>query len=615
MKFQLRAASVALCLLAAGGLSAVSASGKSPSASSAHHHKSHKKAAPATVVSSSHKSAHARRLAAQQQAIHARKHALLAKQNSVHARQNALHAKRLASKQKAAWRAHVAKVRELSPHDRRALRQHNQRFAEQTALHEEHVAVIAKHNKRAAMLAAHEQKLAAKRAQAREARGAQSAHARRLAAKQAAMAHDTAVSRNLKARRQAAAVATHSHKWAAQQNMRDRRTAAEQATQDRKARIARAAQANATRTAHEQHLTAIQTAHEQHLAAIQAVHDRRLAAMQAIHDRRVNSAQSGHDRRVAAALAEHNRRVAAARAAYNNKMAAHNARIARAAALHQSRLVAHNARIAAQHSHFVATHGDDSGGRSIRFWQTNVANVPVKVITVDLNDPNVKVSAVMARNGDGTSEPFKQMINRANPNVAVTGTFFSLDNLKPVGDIVIGGSLVHFGGMGTALCVTPGNKADMVSCQWGRHHDWSAYDFVCACGPRLLLDHRVVLDPRAERFHDQHMLAPNSRIAVGITSGNKLVFAMTRDSIYLGRLARVMRGLGCSEAMNLDAGTSTGFYYNGTTLARPGRKLTNMIVVYGRKERYERALDQLVPPPYRRADRGAEQHPSVLARN
>jgi len=28
------------------------------------------------------------------------------------------------------------------------------------------------------------------------------------------------------------------------------------------------------------------------------------------------------------------------------------------------------------------------------------------------------------------------------------------------------------------------------------------------------------------------------------------------------------------KAMNLDAGTSTGFYYNGTTLARPGRKLT-----------------------------------------
>ena len=95
------------------------------------------------------------------------------------------------------------------------------------------------------------------------------------------------------------------------------------------------------------------------------------------------------------------------------------------------------------------------------------------------------------------------MIERANPNVAVTGTFFSLDNLHPVGDIVIDGRLVHFGGMGTALCVTPGNHADMVTCEWGRHHDWSPYDFVVACGPRLLRRGRVVLDPRAERFRDR----------------------------------------------------------------------------------------------------------------
>ena len=75
-----------------------------------------------------------------------------------------------------------------------------------------------------------------------------------------------------------------------------------------------------------------------------------------------------------------------------------------------------------------------------------------------------------------------------------------------------------FGGMGTALCVTPDNRADMVTCEWGRHHDWSPYDFVVACGPRLLRRGRVVLDPRAERFHDQHMLAPNSRIAVVISA-------------------------------------------------------------------------------------------------
>ena len=341
-------------------------------------------------------------------------------------------------------------------------------------------------------------------------------------------------------------------------------------------------------------------------------HARRLAALAAA---RSAADLSAHVRQAARA---HKSAVLAAahQAAASRKQAAYRANLAQRQALralHLSKVLAayrahsanaqaaHNARLAAERAHWIALHGDGSGGKSIRFWQTGAAGVPVKVISVDLNDPNVKVSAVMARHGNGTSEPFRQMIERANPNVAVTGTFFSLNDLQPVGDIVIDGSLVHFGGMGTALCITPSNHAEMVTCEWGRHHDWKPYDFVVACGPRLLREGRVVLDPHSERFHDKHMLAPNSRIAVGITRGNTLFFAMTHEPIYLGRLARVMRSLGAVEAMNLDAGTSTGFYYNGATLAKPGRKLTNMIVVYGRRDRYERALDQLVPAAYHRS--------------
>ncbi len=316
-------------------------------------------------------------------------------------------------------------------------------------------------------------------------------------------------------------------------------------------------------------------------------HTRHLAALQAAHRANVQKIAQ----RSAAESLKHRENVA------RQAQIAHEwaARRQTVHALHLQKIAA------ASRVRWSALHGDGSGGKSIRFWQTGAAGVPVKVISVDLNDPNVKVSAVMAARGNGTSEPFRQMISRANPNVAVTGTFFSLDDLQPVGDIVVDGNLVHFGGMGTALCITPANRATMVTCQWGRHHDWSPFDFVVACGPRLLRSGRVVLDARAERFHDRHMLAPNSRIAVGITRGNTLFFVMTHEPISLGRLARVMQSLGAGDAMNLDAGTSTGFYYNGATLARPGRKLTNMIVVYGRRERYEHALDQLVSPMYHHA--------------
>jgi len=387
---------------------------------------------------------------------------------------------------------------------------------------------------------------------------------------------------------------------------------------EQEARVARRTQSRLARLHHAQAVVA---------ATAPRRHQRQAVAVAAASRRNAGQARwAAHARNLAAQAARRQtvaaRRQNTLRARLAQEQRFSRAKIARAQAvraLHQAHIVAlyrahlgnlratHNARASAQRAHQIALRGDGSGGRNIRFWQTAAANVPVKVISVDLNDPDVKVSAVMARRGNGTSEPFRQMIGRANPNVAVTGTFFSLGDLQPVGDIVIDGSLVHFGGMGTALCITPRNHAEMVTVTWGRHHDWSPYDFVVACGPRLLRRGRVVLDPRAERFRDKHMLAPNSRIAVGITRGNTLFFAMTHQPISLGRLARAMKALGATEAMNLDAGTSTGFYYNGATLARPGRQLTNMIVVYGHRDRYERALNQLVPDAYRRSARRYHQ--------
>ncbi len=377
-------------------------------------------------------------------------------------------------------------------------------------------------------------------------------------------------------------------------------------TQNRLARRNRAQPAVAAASFHRHRAQAIAVAAARRNAgqARWAAHARSLAAQAA----RRQTVAAGRQNALRARLALEQR---FSRAKITRAQALRAMHLAHIVALYHAHLgnlrATHNARMAAQRAHQIALRGDGSGGKNIRFWQTAAANVPVKVISVDLNDPDVKVSAVMARRGNGTSEPFRQMIGRANPNVAVTGTFFSLGDLQPVGDIVIDGSLVHFGGMGTALCITPRNRAEMVTVTWGRHHDWSPYDFVVACGPRLLRRGRIVLDPRAERFRDKHMLAPNSRIAVGITRGNTLFFAMTHQPISLGRLARAMKALGATEAMNLDAGTSTGFYYNGATLARPGRQLTNMIVVYGHRDRYERALDQLVPDAYRRSGRRSHQ--------
>lgn len=305
---------------------------------------------------------------------------------------------------------------------------------------------------------------------------------------------------------------------------------------------------------HGKHLSAAQRTHLAHLAQQQAVHEAHLAKIQAMH--------LAHLAKILA------------------RQQAHLKRLAEQAERHKERLEALAERREAQAA--------VSPSSSIHEWNDYAVGVPVKIIMVDLNDPRVKVSALLSSNGIGSSEPFSHMIARSHPDVAVTGTFFSLDNLHPVGDIVINGNLAYFGGMGTALCITPNNHADMVTVPWGRHHDWSGYDCVVACGPRLLGNGQIVLDPGAERFKDRHMLAPNSRIGVGITRDNKLVFVMTHSAIYLGRLAKVMKALGCVQAMNLDAGTSTGFYCGGHLLACPGRRLTNAIVIYANGRPVER---------------------------
>jgi hypothetical protein len=229
--------------------------------------------------------------------------------------------------------------------------------------------------------------------------------------------------------------------------------------------------------------------------------------------------------------------------------------------------------------------------QNIRLIRTTAARVPVKVIVIDLNDPTIKITAQMARNGAGHAEPFNQMIRRARPTVAVTGTFFSLRSHIPVGDIVIDGQLAHFGGLGTALCVTDNNEVEFVKPARYRHQDWSAYDFVICCGPRLITNGKPVVLPRAEGFRDRHMLSPNSRLAIGVTRHNKLMIVATREPVILSKLARAMRALGAVNAINLDAGSSLALYYKGKTLIKPARWLTNLILIYNDKWAYQDRRD------------------------
>lgn len=231
----------------------------------------------------------------------------------------------------------------------------------------------------------------------------------------------------------------------------------------------------------------------------------------------------------------------------------------------------------------------------IHYYCTTVQGVPVKVIAVDMNSPQVKVTGMLNQLGAGHTEPFRQMVRRANPTVAVTGTYHSNRDFRPIGDIVIGGRLTHFGGLGTALCISDDNHVKFMRPKPYRRQDWSRFDYVLCAGPRLVQNSVAYVEPGREGFRDRHMLNPNPRIAIGATRDNRLMIVLTRKPIYLSRMARVMKALGVENAINLDGGSSIGVYYKGKILVTPRRQLTNILLIYQDRNRYETVRDRLLP--------------------
>ena len=77
---------------------------------------------------------------------------------------------------------------------------------------------------------------------------------------------------------------------------------------------------------------------------------------------------------------------------------------------------------------------------------------------------------------------------------------------------------------------------------------------VLGCGPALMLDGHIDVRPEAEGFHDPHVMGSTRRMGVGLTRDHRLLIVQTLAPVTFGKWAEVMRALGCSDAMNLDAG-------------------------------------------------------------
>ncbi len=219
-------------------------------------------------------------------------------------------------------------------------------------------------------------------------------------------------------------------------------------------------------------------------------------------------------------------------------------------------------------------------GKAVAHRVECVAGIAVDCIYVNLNDPRARVDVEMASGGVGSSESWSSLVHRASPVAAINGTFFDKHTLHPTGDIVRKGKSVHYGGHGSGVCITSDNKACVASAEWGKHVDWTSFETVLSGGFMLLQGGKIVVDPKKERFKDSHVFSRARRSAIGITNINRLVLVTTRKGATPRELAVVMKGLQCLDAVGIDGGASAAMYYRGQTICKPGRALTNILVVY-----------------------------------
>jgi len=220
---------------------------------------------------------------------------------------------------------------------------------------------------------------------------------------------------------------------------------------------------------------------------------------------------------------------------------------------------------------------------SIGYEYRRVGRIPAHVVTIDLNDPAVAVTLVLARDGIGNSESFSSMIHRSGPDAAITGTFFGIKGLQPIGNLVRDGHLLYPVATGTTLAITRNNRAVILATTADEQLDWNLYSAALFTGPTLLRDGRCAVKPWAERFRDRAHYRPARRTAIGIKPSNKLVLVTVARPVTLTRMAAVMKAVGARDAFGLDGGTSAALYYRGRILVRPGRKLTHILAVYARR--------------------------------
>jgi exopolysaccharide biosynthesis protein len=104
-------------------------------------------------------------------------------------------------------------------------------------------------------------------------------------------------------------------------------------------------------------------------------------------------------------------------------------------------------------------------------------------------------------------------------------------------------------------------------------------DAAVGAGPLLLKNGVIDINTQRDGFTDPKITTnANGRSFIGIDGLGRLVMG-TMSSATISDMAEVLKQLDFKDAMNLDGGSSSALYSNGTVLTSPGRLLSNAFIV------------------------------------
>ena len=208
------------------------------------------------------------------------------------------------------------------------------------------------------------------------------------------------------------------------------------------------------------------------------------------------------------------------------------------------------------------------------------------IVTVQLMHPRVSLDAAFAHHRAGTVQNLKSIAAQNGAYAAINATYFdaysSAVYRAPYGYLVSKGDVKFVNG-GTDLTVFAYDRNQLArlipGLQFGKAFEAGQVEGAVQAGPLLVKNGRVAVNAVKEGFRDPAILRGRAaRSAIGITRNHKLIM-VTLPSASMPQLARIMKQAGAYQAMNLDGGASSGLYLNGKYVTKPGRKVSNALLV------------------------------------